>query len=519
MTGRHVASSASPAATAAAIELLEQGAPAFVAAAAALAVLFVELPMSCGIGGDLAIVGVEGSTQQPFGFCGLGQTPQAVSAGYFLSRGMGSIPKRGILSATVPAALPTLERFLAKHGRTASERIFEPAIRRAEAMTIDARFTKWTRNNIETVRSNADLSALYLADDGPLPPGTVLTQSALAATLTKISSDPGYSRSEDLVGSLAKTSARFDGAMTAEDFRAVDVDTSLCRLRCAGHEIYTTPLPTQGHVLLRSLDVYSRVAPPARPDEAHRIHLLSEVFNQAYQERLEMGGDPSFVARTERLFDPRGAAEMAGKVNREFRSDCPYSNWYNPGDTTQLVVADSYGNAVTMIASLSLGFGSGVIDPETGVIFNNRLGRSATLRADHANRVEPGKRPVNTIQAFLARDTHDGLLLGGTPGGDGQVQWNADLLSKVLLHGVPMEEAIAEPRFTHFPGAEQVEVDGPELLQIEHGSASIEAELSRRGHKVRRKARVQGCLRVAARRGNKWLVADDGHEEGATVAV
>ncbi len=514
--GGTVASTASPLATDAALAAMAEGGNAFDGLAAAIAVLFAALPMSCGLGGDLAIMGYGVDDRDYFGLCALGRAPMAATPARFCAMGLTAIPQRGILSATAPAALPGLEALIGERCRLPRTRLFAPAIDTARALTVDRRFAKWTANNIATVRGDAQLSATYLVDNEPYAPGAVVRQSAMAETLSRVASDAGYGTSRAWYEALVAASERGGGLFDIDDFAAPTVDRALIERTIAGHRVLATPLPTQGHVMLRSLAVYDRIAARSRPAEADRIHLLSEIFNRTYAERLEHAGDPQFVDHMDALTDAAGDAAIAAQVDPSARSRCPYAGWYNPGDTTQLVVGDGAGNAACAIASLSLGFGAGVMDRETGVIFNNRLGRSATLNPRHANVVAPGKRPVNTIHLFMVAGAERPLALGGTPGGDGQVQWTCDLLSKMLVHGVPGDAAIAEPRFTHFPGAERIEVDGPATLQIEDDDPALWADLRSLGHEVVRKNKVQGALRILSDGGDGWIAMDDGHDVGST---
>jgi gamma-glutamyltranspeptidase/glutathione hydrolase len=125
------------------------------------------------------------------------------------------------------------------------------------------------------------------------------------------------------------------------------------------------------------------------------------------------------------------------------------------GDTTSTVAVDSAGRAVSFIQSLAFTFGSRFSAPGTGIVLNNRLGRGAYLIDGHPNAVQPRRRPLHTLNAWLATD-HAGRLrhVGNTPGGDGQVQWNMQLLYHVVDHGLDPQEAVSAPRFTVFPGSD-----------------------------------------------------------------
>jgi gamma-glutamyltranspeptidase/glutathione hydrolase len=97
-----------------------------------------------------------------------------------------------------------------------------------------------------------------------------------------------------------------------------------------------------------------------------------------------------------------------------------------------------------LIQSVYHAFGSGLIDPTTGVLFHNR-GTSFSLDAASPNVIAPRKRPAHTLMPVMT--THDGAVrhVLATMGGQGQPQ----ILAQVLLHatnGAGVEAAVSAPR-------------------------------------------------------------------------
>ena len=137
---------------------------------------------------------------------------------------------------------------------------------------------------------------------------------------------------------------------------------------------------------------------------------------------------------------------------------------------------DGWGNAVSWIQSLFAGFGSGLYEPETGVMLQNR-GALFTLEEGHPNQVAPGKRPYHTLTPLLALDAEGRLAFTlGTPGGDSQTQSLFAILNNLLLFGMTPQQAIEAPRYRADAGLE--------VLLEDRIPAEVRAELARRGHEL-----------------------------------
>ncbi|MBS2966964.1 gamma-glutamyltransferase, partial [Actinocrinis puniceicyclus] len=162
--------------------------------------------------------------------------------------------------------------------------------------------------------------------------------------------------------------------------------------------------------------------------------------------------------------------------------------------------------------------GVGVAD--LGLLLCNRLGRSATLVPGQRNGAAPGRRPVNTIFAWSASSPAGVRWLGGTPGGDGQCQWNAQVLAGLLIDGVDVLSALNRPRWTYLPGADKNEADQKPHLQVDASmTAEVRDALQAAGHTLRVRASVGGAVRVLQRDDSSIHGLDDGRQEGLTAGI
>ncbi|MEW6723339.1 MAG: gamma-glutamyltransferase [Bacillota bacterium] len=216
---------------------------------------------------------------------------------------------------------------------------------------------------------------------------------------------------------------------------------------------------------------------------------MVEAKKLAFADRLGYAGDKRSVdffpleKMTGKLFAGRRRAAIGPRAAEEVRACEP---GLFEGETTSFVVADREGNAVSFIQSLSLSFGSGVTVPGTGIVLNDRTGRGFSLVEGHPYRVGPRKKTIHTLNTYLVTREGRLFMVGNTPGGDGQPQWNLQVLAHVIDGGMTAQEAVEAPRWTSLPGTDPATIDTPVQLRVEERlPAETIAALEGRGHVVK----------------------------------
>ena len=120
---------------------------------------------------------------------------------------------------------------------------------------------------------------------------------------------------------------------------------------------------------------------------------------------------------------------------------------YRPGGTIYLCVVDDDHSAVSLIQSNAAAFGSGLIEPTTGIFLQNR-GIGFSLRRGHPAEYGPGRRPPSTLSPALLTRPDGGLAaVLGTMGGDSQPQILLQLLTRPLITGESVGQAVSAPRW------------------------------------------------------------------------
>jgi gamma-glutamyltranspeptidase/glutathione hydrolase len=267
------------------------------------------------------------------------------------------------------------------------------------------------------------------------------------------------------------------------------------------------PPPSSGGIVLRQLlgasETLGMEASAWR--SADELHLFVEAARRAFADRNQLVGDPDFVTvPTATLLDPAYIARRMADVDRARATP---STAVHPGldptspvgpakqespDTTHFSVVDAEGNAVANTTTLNTSYGSLYVLGSSGVLLNNEMDdftvkpgtpNAYGLVQGAANAIAPGKRMLSSMTpTIVVRDGELRAVLG-SPGGPTISTTVAQLVRALVDYGRPLDEAVPAFRAHHqwWPDEILVESTIP---------ASTQAELERRGHRVRKRERI-----------------------------
>lgn len=483
-------SSDHPLATQEGLKVLEAGGNAVDAALAMAGVLAVTRPHMNGVGGDAFILYYEASSGKIYALNGSGRAGALATPAWFRDQGLTEIPSTGAKSVSVPGAVAAWADINARFGTMAFSDLLQPAIHYArDGFPVSWRLAEDIRTESDALNDAA--RAIYLPGGNPPPEGALLKNPALASTLERIARDgkDGFYR-----GPVAEKLAAFleaeGGYLRAADF-AAHTSTWVEPLHegYEGHEVYVFPPNSQG---LAQMQLFEMAKHFQLKEMGHNtssyLHTLIELKKIAFADRdrwvadpekadvpIARLMDPTYLAQRAELVDPdHAAASVEPGIGDE--GDLDPGSQDDRGDTVYLTAVDQWGNAVSWIQSNFAGFGSGLLEPETGVLLQNR-GALFTLEDGHPDQVAPDKRPFHTLTPMMV--TRDGKLAFtvGTPGGDSQPQSLLQIVNNLLLFGMSPQEAIEAPRFRS---------NGGTNVAIEWMvPADVRAALTAKGHDLR----------------------------------
>lgn len=477
-------SSSHPSASLAGAQVLAAGGNAVDATLAMAAMTWLTLPGQCGIGGDAFAV-VREPDGRVWTVNGSGFGPDGGTADFYRAQGLSTIPLDGALAVSVPGAPAALAALHAGGASRSLTELWEPAARAAEGgLPCSARTAGDVQTALRAVCADSGLAATYTDGAAPRHVGARLAQPDLAATIRSLGRDPGafYTGefAERAVAALCAGGAPFSGDEWVAS-GAVVPEPALSG-RYGGAVIHQTPLPTPGWMVLHQAALCDAEVGFSAWMSAPAIDRMARAARLAFADRFALCGSDNDGARY--VLEPERITAQRRDLDDRSEHRAPIT--VGAGDTTSTVAVDSEGRAVSFIHSLAFTFGAKLSVPGTGVVLNNRLGRGAYLIPGHPNEVEPRRKPLHTLNAWVVTDDAGELLhVGNTPGGDGQVQWNMQLLSHLLDHGLDPAEAVAAPRFTVFPGSDSDVLGAEAELRVEDTLPEpVRAALAGQGHHV-----------------------------------
>jgi gamma-glutamyltranspeptidase/glutathione hydrolase len=476
------------------IGILRAGGSAVDAAIATNAALAVVSSYMCGLGGDAfwLIWDVQAGAARALN--GSGRSAARATIDAARASGLTEIPVRGAWTVTVPGAIDSWREAHERYGRLPWGALFEPAIELAgDGFAASDTWLQATASGTRVFGDSSDWAKTFLPPAGEWRLGERVTLPNLGRTLSRIAAEGAAIA---YTGELAARGARYlesrGSPIRGQDFAAHRSDwLDPIATTYRGVTSISHPPNSSGPLALLTLNVLSCFDPPPPAaydgrgvDDADWVHAGLEASRLVIAHRdakltdMDAMVDGDLAALLSRAL----AAELAGRIDGGRVQPPVPTTLPRGGGTIFLATADRWGGAVSLIQSNYAGFGSGLVDPETGIGYQNR-GAFFRLDPSHPNALAPRKRTMHTLTPGML--LRDGLpwIVHGAMGGEIQPQVFAQFVSAVVDGRLGIATAVAAPRWA-------ADVDNhlgpPSLTSIESRyHESVVAGLRARGHDVR----------------------------------
>ncbi|GAA0809320.1 gamma-glutamyltransferase [Spirilliplanes yamanashiensis] len=538
-------------ATAVGLDVLRRGGNAVDAAIAAAATLGVTEPFSAGIGGGGFFVYYDAGTRRVETIDGREAAPAAATSTLFVDPATGrpyafDEARFSGLSVGVPGTLQTWRAALARWGSRPLSSLLRPAADVADrGFTVDATFRSQVAANAAAFAQFPATAELYLPGGAPPAVGSVQRNPDLADTYRLIARrgvDVFYrgSVAADIVRTVQRPPAESTpdwaypirpGALTVGDLARYRVRLPApTRSEYRGMQVYGMAAPSSGGTAVsEALNIIEKADGPV-------LHRYLEASALAFADRNRYVGDDTPRRVLRELASEGFARERACLVGDRALpkpvapgvpdgryAQCPAGAAPTAApdrgtSTTNLTVADRWGNVVEYTFTIEATGGNAMVVPGRGFLLNNELtdfnfAPTQGTAAD-PNLPGPGKRPRSSMSpTIVLRDGRPVLALG-SPGGATIITTVLQLLVNRYELGMSLPEAMAAPRASQRNSAE---IETEAAFRARYGP-----QLEALGHRFRAAdtAELGAATAIEFRRGGRMIaVAEPSRRGGGAAGV
>jgi len=491
-----------PLATQAGIDALRRGGNAVDAALAAAITLTVVEPNNNGVGSDAFAILWDG--EKLAGLNASGRAPAATQLRNY--KGLKKMPLLGWDAVTVPGAVSAWTLLSERYGALPFADLFESAIGYARSgFQVGPKSAFYWKHAAKTYKDFAAFSEHFL----PAPAaGEKFYRPDLARTLESIAESKGESfyRGE-LAQAIASAAEADNAALSLKDLESHRADwVTPVEQSYRDVELHEIPPNGQGLAAQIALGILQHLDAPD-PDSAEGIHVQIEAMKIAIRAAFDHFADEKAmrISPEELLGNDSLAAAAAGITDQA--AALPPRELPTGHDTVYLTAADSSGMMISYIQSNYLGFGSGVVIPNTGISMQNR-GNGFSLDPNHPNVLAGGKRPFHTIIPGFVTSQGAPVLSFGVMGGHMQHQGHVQMVNRIFDHGQNPQAASDAPRWHVYPDYSV----GFEALVPD----AVLKDLAARGHEVKREPleHVFGGAQLILKTADGYVAGSDHRKEG-----
>lgn len=423
----------------------------------------------------------------------------------------------GALAAGAPGFTAGMFALHKKYGKLPWRDLIQPALFLAEkGFPVSGDFAAYTKRAEKDFNSKG--REVFLKKNRPYRFNEVLKQPDLAAALKLLQKQKSRAFYHGAIGrDIVSSVQKVGGVLSLEDLKKYQVRwLKPLVFSFRGFQIYSMPLPSSGGLILarafklaEKQKLYKK-----KPLSFDEIHLMGEIFSQAFLPRYLMG-DPDFSKfNSAKWLSDENLNLSSRRISPQkvLKSPLPKES----PETTHFSIIDKKGNTVSMTLTLNAFYGSKFVSSKYGIVLNNQIDDFTTLPEQanlfglvqgKNNLIEGGKRPLSSMSpTFVEKNGQTILSLGGA-GGPTIITGVFQTIYRRLIHKMELDQALYTPRIHH--------QFLPRKLYLENKRFSPELiiNLKMRGHKIEFKDLIARVFAVARTSEGVLLGAGDLRKE------
>ena len=535
--GHAVATTASPLASVAAIDVIKAGGSAADAIVAAQAVLGLVEPHASGLGGGTVIVWHDETTGKHGVIDGLACSPASVTESLEVDFDGRAIPRERAMSGGrtvgVPGTLRALEKLHLEFGNISWSTCFDRARELAlEGFSIPPYLIK-TITELGSIQDEPLAHRIFCGGRRKVSPeGTLILNPEYAQTISSVADHGAIAFYE---GEIAEkilgvvNNDVFPGRLTMQDLaNYAAIDRKPVQYNFDGAKVITAPSPVFGGIAVgQIIGIVESLGLTGIDfaDSADLVHAVLQAGRMSFADRGAYIGEHTEQAVISALLDPDYLAERAKQI--DFKQFFPV---FKPGDlgsqmpagpdgtgltsamTSHLVINDGKGLTVSMTTTINQNFGSRL---STGGFYLNNVQTNFAAKPKGVsglkafNAMAPNKRPMTSFAPSIMLNENGSVRAAlGAGGGNRIVGFVANAFLRIAAGYQDGQQIVSAPQAMNWNG----------LSHLEPGLAHLSDELTKRQHYFMIR-RMDGGTQVALKHKDLWNAGADIRRDGTAIGL
>lgn len=342
------------------------------------------------------------------------------------------------LSVGVPGEIMGFYQAHKRYGRLPWKKLFEENIKLARGFPASKLLVQKLERNIKYIQEDDGLRETFMRNGKLIGVGDIVSRQNYARTLEVVSNDPLSFYNGALSQKIVEFINKHQGVFDITDMNNYKAKTrTVISDTFYDYKVYTTNLPSSGIFIIEALKVLERINIRDlkfflnKKNMFYLYHILIEIFKFTIAGRGEFG-DPDFLEDWKHRVSVIVSEAKAKQISRKLKLNTVLKeneygaklSFKEDHGTTHLNVVDQDENIVSMTTTINLEFGSKMMDPDTGIIFNNQIDDFYIPGVDGAyglaempaNIVHGGKRPFSSASPIIFIKDDEIIAIGAAGG-------------------------------------------------------------------------------------------------------
>ncbi|XP_076010334.1 gamma-glutamyltransferase 1a [Genypterus blacodes] len=511
-------------------DILKKNGTAVDASIAALLCIGLMNAHSMGIGGGLYFVIYNASTGKVETIDARETAPMNATEDMFGND--TQLSHKAGLSIAIPGEIRGYEMAHKRHGRLPWRELFEPSIALArDGFPISKALANAILHKKDFIQADANMCEVFCdSQKNILKENDIVRFLKLADTYQRIAEEgPDVFYNGMMAQSIIEDIQAAGGIITLDDLLEYQpvLNENPLKLNVGEYTVHVPDAPSGGPVLaliLNIVDGYNFTDTSVSTAEKKTLtyHRIIEAFRFAYAKRSSLG-DPRYLNITDLIHNMTSdffADGIRGKITDDTTQPDSYyqPEYYVPDNhgTAHLSIIAEDGSAVAATSTINFYFGSRVMSPSTGIIFNNQMEDfSSPYMSDGFgtppspnNFIQPGKRPLSSICPTIIFDNKNKVkMVVGASGGTRIPTATALVILNSLFFNYDLKKSVTEPRVHN-----QL---NPNITEVELGfETSVLEGLIQKNHVTQLLSIPGSVVQAVVRQGERLSAASDPRKGG-----